>query len=298
MKLNPFAKKAVPTGRRRPASSDLSPVPQAYRSPRGDDATAAPKRSAKPRLLRLGLRLLYLIIFLVAASLLILSPNAKIITLNNGGQTLLREQNIYQGVANQLLAGSIWNRNKLTINTAQLKQQMQDRFPELAGVTVTLPLLSRQPVVHIEPARPVLVLTGADNGALVIDANGKAILRTDADSSALQQLKLPQLEDQSGFSVQANRQVLAASQVRFIQNIVTQLQAKGFAVSGMTLPPASSELDVHIAGQPYLVKFNLQSDNPREQAGTFLATINTLKHQNIVPAKYVDARIAGRAYYQ
>jgi hypothetical protein len=298
-KLNPFAKKASTGGRRRP-NSDLAPPPAsfAYSSQRAE-ANPAPvgKRSAKGWLRRLGLRLLYVAIFLLAINLLSLSPKAKVLPLNNQGQTLLRDNSIYQNVADQFLADSLWNRSKLTINTVKLKLQMQDRFPELAGVNVTLPLLSHEPVVYIEPAKPVLVLT-ADNGALVIAANGKVILRTDADSPAIKRLNLPRLEDQSGFNVQANRQVLPASQVGFIQNILTQLQAKQYTVSGMTLPPASSELDVQLTGQPYIIKFNLNSDNPRGQAGTFMATINTLKHQNITPAKYVDVRIPGRAYYQ
>jgi hypothetical protein len=64
------------------------------------------------------------------------------------------------------------------------------------------------------------------------------------------------------------------------------------------LPPAASELDVQLNGRPYFVKFNLQSNNPRGEAGTFLATIAQLSRQNIVPGHYVDVRVDGRAYYQ
>jgi hypothetical protein len=91
---------------------------------------------------------------------------------------------------------------------------------------------------------------------------------------------------------------LPAASVGFIQTVIAQLAAKQFVVSGMTLPAAASELDAQLAGQPYFVKFNLESDNPRGEVGTFLATIAQLRRQNIVPAKYVDVRVDGRAYYQ
>jgi hypothetical protein len=66
----------------------------------------------------------------------------------------------------------------------------------------------------------------------------------------------------------------------------------------MTLPPATSELDVRVAGQPYFIKFNLQSGDARQQAGTFLATQSHLQSQNIVPSTYIDVRVDGRSYYK
>jgi hypothetical protein len=65
----------------------------------------------------------------------------------------------------------------------------------------------------------------------------------------------------------------------------------------MVLPVQTNELDVNLAGQSYFVKFDLQENDPRQQAGTFLATIASLKSQNITPTKYVDVRVDGRAYY-
>ncbi len=66
----------------------------------------------------------------------------------------------------------------------------------------------------------------------------------------------------------------------------------------MTLPVGTSELDVRLAGQPYSVKFNLESGTARQQAGTFLATESKLKSQNVTPAEYIDVRVDGRAYYK
>jgi hypothetical protein len=109
---------------------------------------------------------------------------------------------------------------------------------------------------------------------------------------------LPVVVDQSGLSVKVNHPVLTADNVSFVQIVAAELAAKQYTISAMSLPATSSELDVQLAGQPYFVKFNLQTNDAREQAGTFLATINQLHSQNITPAKYVDVRVDGRAYYQ
>ena len=58
---------------------------------------------------------------------------------------------------------------------------------------------------------------------------------------------------------------------------MAQLAVKGFNVASMTLPAASQPARCGLVGQPYIVKFNLQSDKPRQQAGTFLATIAQLQ---------------------
>ena len=79
---------------------------------------------------------------------------------------------------------------------------------------------------------------------------------------------------------------------------MAQLTAKQYTISALTLPAGTSELDASLSGLPYIVKFNLQATNARQQVGTFLATAGRLSSQHITPAKYVDVRVDGRAYYQ
>jgi hypothetical protein len=300
MKLNPFVKKTPPTaGRRRALSEDLqaSPSPFAYRSQRAEPTPVA-RRQRAPWWQRLTLFILLIILLLVAVEVLSLSNQAKVLPLpgSANNQVFLRPMTDYQSAANQILATSVWNRSKLTLNSRQLGDQLRAQFPELAGVSVTLPLLSHQPLVYVEPARPALLLS-ASNGFFVIADNGRALAR-DSGQPAIKDLDLPQLNDQSGLRVSLNRQALPAGEVSFIKTVLAELKPKQFKVADMTLPAASSELDIHVSGQPYTVKFNLHDNNPREQAGTFLAVQANLKRQNITPAQYVDVRLAGRAYYQ
>ncbi len=231
-----------------------------------------------------------------AVNVLSLSSSSQVVQLGASQATYLHSRETYAAAADRLLAGSIWNRNKITVNTAHISKDLLAQFPELDSVSVTLPLLAHRPLIYVEPSQPALVMTGS-NGSFVIGSSGKALIGADSPA-ALPQAKLPVVTDQSGLKLQLNKQALPGTTVNFIQQVIAQLAAKHFQVSAMTLPPAASELDVQLAGQPYKIKFNLHSDMAREQAGTFLATITQLQKQSITPAQYVDVRVPGRAYYQ
>lgn len=225
-----------------------------------------------------------------------LSQEARVISLATKDAPLLRSQKTYQDAASDILELSVFNKSKITINNAAIRAAMLKQFPELQDVTVTLPFLAHRPVVYVQPAQPTMILISG-SGSFVLDTNGKAILT----SSALlptSGLTLPQVTDQSGLPVKLDQQVLTSGDIRFIQTIVTQLAARQVFIDTLTLPVASRQLEAHITGQPYTVKFNLASDTARQQAGTFLATINRLAGQGITPGSYIDVRVDGRAYYQ
>lgn len=306
-----FRKKTASSTRRRSRVDDHQPRGFSYqanqRPESGPNTGRQIDRAAKPAkqssstslkhfwLQRFGLIILFAAIVVSVINVLSLAPNAKLLPLQSSESgSFLRNQATYQAAADKLLTGSIWNRNKITIDTGTFDRQMEQQFPELSSVSVALPLLAHRPVVYLQPAQPALVLA-ADNGSFVVDNRGKALLT--ADGSAAQS-KLPQVVDQSGLQVQLNHQVLSSENVSFIQTVIAQLAARHVTISSMVLPAGSSELDAHLAGQTYLIKFNLHDDTPRQQAGTFLATIAQLQRKHTLPSKYIDVRVPGRAYYQ
>jgi hypothetical protein len=300
-----FRKRSRQAGRRRP-SIDKQPArafktsgrqtPERQRN--RDQATGKQSKATALKrfwLPRFGMVILGAVIIICLVNVLSLSPRAKLLPLAAADKgSFLRDQTVYQAAADKLLAASVWNRNKITVDTAKFSTRMTRQFPELSSVGVAVPLLAHRPVVYLQPAQPALVLA-TDNGAFVIDERGKALLA--ADGSAAQG-QLPQVVDQSGMQISLNRQVLTADDVRFIQTVVAQLKARQVSVSSLVLPAGASELDARIAGQTYFVKFNLHDDDPRRQAGTYLATIANLQRKNTLPSKYIDVRVAGRAYYQ
>jgi cell division septal protein FtsQ len=311
MKLKLFRKPASQTPRRRVQKEAEQSPPRtfSYRARRSDEETntgrqlgrkflkPAGNRLGNYWLQRFGLAILLVATAVALVNALTLSSQAKVMTLaTSSSRPFLRPAADYQAAADQLLHSSVWDHNKITFDAAKFERQMLKQFPELASASVTVPLLAHRPVVYVQPAQPALVLN-ASNGSFVIDASGKAVVS--ANSSTARNLPtLPPLNDQSGLSAKLHEQALPKADVSFIQTVLAELAAKQFSVSDMALPASSSELDVHIKGQPYLVKFNLQSRDPRGQAGTFLAAIASLHRQNVTPAKYVDVRVPGRAYYQ
>jgi hypothetical protein len=229
-------------------------------------------------------------------SALTLSPDAKVLQLESSDKnSFLHSQADYEKAVQTLLKQSVWNRNKITVNSNRITAELQQQFPELSSVSMTLPLVAHRPIVYIQPVQPALALHAA-NGTFILGENGKALLA--ASNSFANIHDLPVVNDQSGLQVRLDHQAITADDTRFIQEIVAQLSNKGYKVSSLTLPAASREVDAAIEGKPYQVKFNLQTGDARQQAGTFLATIANLEGQHSTPAQYVDVRVDGRAYYK
>lgn len=269
---------------------------------RGQQPTAAKNNPTSGRLAGRRWRQLptWLALIVIGGALLyatILSPPAKI-TVDSSVETEvakeeLRDLRTYQEAADQLL-GSWLNRNKLTINTDKVAQEMKNRFPELKNVGVSVPLLGKRPVVRLEPARPALVISG-NGGLYVVSADGQALTTTNEIPGLAK--TLPVVIDQSGLEIKGGERILPEENVAFITTFIQQLQAKKIKVSTLILPPAPEELDIRIEGQPYLIKTNLSGD-ARLQAGMYLATKAKLEADKTIPQEVIDTRVEERVYYK
>jgi len=229
-----------------------------------------------------------------------LSSTAKVVSLVPAADApFLRETRVYAEAAAKLIDSSAANRNKMTINTSAITSGLQSQFPELQSVTVAIPLLGDTPTVYIRPADPALVLVTA-GGTFVVDRQGRA-LGEPTGSDSFSQLGLPTVTDQSSLTFRLGDQALPRATAQFIETIDTQYDAQRTEIKAMTLPAASSELDVYPAGKPYFVKYNIQ--DPTEQAaklqsGAYFAAFRHLASKRITPSQYVDVRLQGRVYYK
>lgn len=238
------------------------------------------------------------LIVIVALVLVVsLSTKPKIVLLSDGGgDQAFHSSETYQAAAAKYLSGSVWNHNKVTVDTGAVGTALEAQFPELSGVSVSLPFIGRQPTLYLHAHTPAFILQ-AVNGTYVLDSSGKALLTKDAAApSAI--AKLPVLSDQSGMRVTLGKPTISAAEASFIQTVLSILQAKHISVSSLALPAgAAQELDVHISGQSYYVKFNMHdTTSARQQVGTYIATVNNLAGQSM-PTQYIDVRVLGRAYY-
>ncbi|MEO6513516.1 MAG: hypothetical protein ABIR37_02390 [Candidatus Saccharimonadales bacterium] len=305
----------TPAGRRRPESTrGQTPAAFSYYSRRSESLTPQERRRSfqTPEVLsrkqlastarfarqRFGLVIVAIAAVVALGNTVRLSPNSKVDSLNEPAASfLLHDQKTYETAANRYLAHSIWNGNKMTINTDAVTANLQRDFPELSSASLALPLVGHRPIIYIRAAAPRLLLTTTSGQSFVVDENGKALIAA-ARVPDLAALKLPVVNDESGIRLSEGKTVLSSAAVSFMRVVLAELSAQNVPVQRLVLPSATSELDVYPANVPYYVKFNLQSETALQQVGTYLATAGKLKEQGIAPSQYIDVRVDGRAYYK
>jgi hypothetical protein len=242
---------------------------------------------------------LTVVVLLVAGALymLTLTGSPKIVPVTSGSNTyFMQSEAVYQQTAAAVLGSSLFNKNKLTVDTAKVIHELQTRYPEIHTASVIIPVFGQRPVVYLTPYRPSCILTTLDNKAYLLDENGRALASTSQITNS-GELSVPTVEDKSGLDIKPGSQALPANTVQFIDQVVSILDAAKIARQSLVLPAASSELDAYISGKPYFVKFNLQGD-AKLQAGTFLATKERLEQDRVTPSQYIDVRVNERAYYK
>lgn len=254
------------------------------------------KTNAWPR--RLPVILVVTVLAVLVGSNLLLSNDPEIIPLTDtdNRQVFLRSTEVYHEAARSIMAGSLVNTNKLTIDSSNITKTMQKEFPELEHVSVALPVVGRRAAIYIQPAKPALLLKMSDGGVYVVDMAGRALINASQASKA-QKLKLMLVEDQSGLQTELGRTILPSDVVAFITEVVGQLKAKKINTTSIVLPRATNELDIRLEGSPYVVKFNLRGD-AREEVGAYLAVRKHLQDRGEVPASHIDVRVDNKAYYQ
>jgi hypothetical protein len=261
-----------PQGRNRPAPQG-SGVVFSYRSARSESVAKSQGRHevGKPSLLRRLPRYILLIVALVVIGFTsTLTPNPVITSFSSESDAaLLRSPDVYQDAAARILSNSLLDHSKITIDSSGFESQMKAEFPELSEAALTLPFLSRRPLVTLVAVKPVLSLT-SQQGIYLLDQTGTAIIKA-TDVASLSHYKLQVLTD--------------------------QLQAGGLNIQTISLPSTINELHIRVIGQPYYIKFDMGND-PRTSAGAYMALKQYLDTNHIVPSQYADLRLDERAVYK
>jgi hypothetical protein len=304
--------KQPPLGRRRPLTpGGRAPQAFSYHARRAEEeyntGRAQPREQdirRQERLIRywrsrLGMLAALIIILICVFNVLLLSNDPKVVPLTGSSSTgFLQSPATYEHAAEALFKSSVFNDNKITVNTSQVVAHLKAEFPELSDASITLPLIGHRPILYISPAIPSIILTTKNQQSFVLDQRGRALVSTDKFSGA-GSLAIPVVTDESGIAIKPSDTALPSSAVSFIETIAAQLAAEHFTVSAYILPVAANELDVHLKGVSYFVKFNMHNNaDAKQQAGAFVATANYLTGEHIVPSQYIDVRVDGRAYYK
>lgn len=254
------------------------------------------KRAAHYWRQRFGLLLVILALLVGIINVLALDTDPVVKPATTAAVGFLHPLTTYQHTAEQLLARSVLNRNKITVDTSGVAAGLKKAYPELSLATITLPLFGHHPYIYIAQADPALVLATQSGQHYIIDTQGRAIAA--GDGSTRLSLELLKVTDQSGATITTGSLAVPSTTVAFIKTIHFQLAQRQVHVDHFSLPAAGSELDVYLTGVRYFIKFNLASGTALQQAGTFLATQQYFEGRGINPGQYVDVRLDGRAYYR
>ncbi len=202
------------------------------------------------------------------------------------------ETKLYEQKIQDYLNGHLFERNRVTLNTNNLVEYLQDNgLPEVASVTIlprpvgigvsALTLTTRQPVISWK--------TGSTQ--LFVDGQGVAFQRNYYSAPAVG------VVDETGIQTVDNKVLASDRFLGFIGRTVSQLQTQGFTASKVVLPASTArQLQVSIEGLPYPIKFSIDR-SAGEQAEDAARAIRYLDGRGIVP-EHLDVRVAGKAYYK
>jgi len=224
------------------------------------------------------------------AKIISLSPESRVIVVKNGAENLAQiETPVYQKKANELIASSLLNRTKFTLDTKGVATAMQTHFPELQSVVVTVPLIGERPIVYVMPVK-ALVSIETNQGMYSLSDSGRVITRVASNNQGGVIIR-----DLSGVSPEVGKQLIPATTVSFIQRTIYQFEKAGLQAESITLPNASAyEVDLKLKSRASIVKMNLTED-PLRQSGAAIASIKQL---GLSQPTYVDVRVPGRVYYK
>lgn len=260
---------------------------------RYEPPTAPHKGFGRLKHLPTALAMIVIIGSVLYSSLLDSNPRVMV-SASASGQSLQRPTGVYQNYIQERLDESLWNKNKLTLDTRSVVSDLQKQFPEVSQAIVTVPILGHRPVVRIAVSSPAFVLA-TQHGAYYINDSGVPLVRVSEVQNQLRDLQT--VTDETGLPITTGTQILPTKTVDFISTVIGQLKATDTAVDSITLPLSANELHVRITGQPYVVRFNTSGD-ARVQVGTFLAVKKRLEGSKEIPKEYIDVRVDERAYYK
>lgn len=209
--------------------------------------------------------------------------------------TNLREASEYQTEAENFINHSIVNRSKFMFDSGGLENHLKQRFPEIAAASVSVPIMGRRPVVELQATRPAFILVSGTQ-SMLIGNNGVALVDAH-DVKNIGGLGLRTVADQTGVELSPGKSALPQEQAQFISVILEQLEKQGYNVDTLTIPASPYDLHIKLKDTNYYIKFNILED-PKQQAGSYVALRKKLDADKVTPSEYVDVRVGERVYYK
>lgn len=212
----------------------------------------------------------------------------------NQQQSQIYEESIASKVGGYTLLKQSW-----LLDTDALADDVIKSNPEIERITFsTSSPLSTTLKADIRFRKAVFTWRDASNTDQFVDSGG-VLFAKNLDPS-VNVAKLIRIEDQSGTVLETGTSVLTASIIAFIGQMhskVTTLYGGKVSISRVVIPKSTREVQIQVASTPYLIKFN-STRNLNDQVGELQSLLVHLNTNKIIPATYIDLRVAHKAFYK
>lgn len=207
-------------------------------------------------------------------------------TVSNPDDTAIKQ------AADEYYASRPLERLRFLLDEATLGQYIASKVPEVTGVQsvggdgiggTRLALSMRMPVASWKIGDKVVY----------VDSSGASFTHNYYGPPSVE------VDDQSGADTASGSSAIASSSmIRYIGQLIAALQANGTGTVDRVVLPAGMirELDVYLQGRGYRVKVQLDRDVAAQAEDVKTALIYIDSHGGA--AEYVDARVAGKAFYK
>lgn len=209
-------------------------------------------------------------------------------------QKTLYEATILNSYKSHAIAGQWW-----LADTDGLQADLLRQFPEIERISFS----SNAPLgtslkADVRFRKAVFSWRDASHTEQLVDKNG-VLFSKNLDPS-VHTSKLIKIEDQSGVILESGSPVLTASLVELIGSLYSKvplLYGKDAKASRVIIPTSTREVQIQVAGQPYLLKFSSTRELD-QQIGELNSLLAFLKNKNITPSQYIDIRLEHKAFYK
>lgn len=233
------------------------------------------------------------IIFIVIIYGSTVSSDTKLEIANK--QSAFSDNQKYISTVNEAIKKSFINKNKVTINTNSIEEELMKKYPEVDAAILRLPIFGRKPTLTVSLRKPVLILVNQSR-SVALDSKGVSLSEV-RDLSTNTKQGLPVIVDESNMEIELGKQILTSETINFIINVKAQIEAKNNKIMKIILSNNFNEIDIQLEGINYYIKLDSSGD-PRLQVGGFYALKTELDSKGIKPSEYIDTRVEEKVFYK
>ncbi len=208
-----------------------------------------------------------------------------------------QSQDSYRSGIAEIYEQSWTNKGKLTMQTADFERSIKNKFPEVDGATVVVPLVGRQVQVGMSFVDPLGRLQASAGQQGIIGTNGSLLTlesseQINARYAHLPIISLPNMPYEKGQSLLTN------DEVELIMLLRTELDGSEpfrYQLKSIEYDVKKRDILVRFFSVPYYAKLTPER-TARDQVGALVATLRYALEQGIQPQEYVDVRVDDRTF--